>query len=429
MKRSGSNRVPRKIGGGDEASGESELGGGDQAQIKKAGSVVKRPVFGKNKKRSSFRMSFGPEDADANDGSDIGPTVVTPKKTTLSRIAIEKSAELRTRSPLVAEVPRDDKERPTYSQDYLAELRKSTPTLPKELPPGEVDEYEPQIVILPEDLEALPELTASEPSAILTEAEIQEKKDRRARRRLEKRAHQHLGEEPEDNLLDDEEADEFRRNDDEISFRPKAKWGESRLVREDEDILEGFDEFVDDGRIALGRKAERAARKNKRAEMEAMINDAEGSEEEDSSDSEAERNAAYEAAQMKAGTGKVKIKAANNGARTPPRIAPLPDLGDVLASLHAEVRNKQQRREQMLKKLKELKEREIELADRKQYVQGQLEKTGQEYERLRAETGMAALPVSNGTDGGRIVVNRGLDSLGATPVISRGESSEEDDYE
>ena len=46
-------------------------------------SVVKRPTFGKSRKRSSLRMSFGPGDSDINDGDESSDAVVTPKKSNL----------------------------------------------------------------------------------------------------------------------------------------------------------------------------------------------------------------------------------------------------------------------------------------------------------------------------------------------------------
>jgi hypothetical protein len=219
--------------------------------------------------------------------------------------------------------------------------------------------------------------------------------------------------------------DEFRTSRNEISLRPKEKYAETRLVRDDEDIAEGFEDYVEDGKISLGRKAEREAEKRRRAEMADLINQAErGSDDDGSADSEEERNAAYEAAQTRAGIGKLDQQT-DDGARTPPRITPLPDLDEVIERLQADLRIKEQRRDMILKKLEEIREDKVRIADRQKYVQEQLQKRGEEYERQRLEAGMAAV---NGEEGGKFIVNRGLDSMGTTPMgpLSREDSDEEE---
>lgn len=441
MKRSGSGRVARKIGAYDEDSSEStdSAQGGPQKGKRypmsllpvlfsdspthrpplltdRAGSVVKRPTFGKTKKRSSLRVSFGPG-SDANDGEDSSDTaVITPKKSNLSRIAIEKNAEQRSRSPLVPELSRPraslDEDRPTYSKDYLKELRNSTPSIPKDLKPTEEEEQESRALDIASKFGPSASLTPETSSAIPTDAEIKEKKARRARLAKEQEAR----DEDDDNPWASDDDDEFRTSRNEISLRPKEKYTETRLVRDDEDIAEGFDEYVEDGNISLGRKAEREAEKKRRAEMSELINNAErGSDDDGSDDSEAERNAAYEAAQTRAGTyGRQRgLEGARD--RTPERIAPLPDLSEMLERLQSDVEIKKQKREMIIQKMEELKEDKVRIAERQKYLQEQLQKTGEEYEKLRLEAGMAAVPL-NGTDDGKLIVSRGLDSMGTTPL-------------
>lgn len=212
-------------------------------------------------------------------------------------------------------------------------------------------------------------------------------------------------------------------------MRPKEslKYTETRLVHEDEDMAEGFNDFVDDGNIALGKKAEREAERKRRVEMADLIKSAERDSDSDSSDdSDAERNDAFAAAQARAGTYGSKDKERDDGNRTPPRITPLPDLSQVLERLEVEVRTKDQKRDTMLKKLEEFKQEKTRIAERQQYLQEQLQKTGEEYEKLREEAGMAALPI-NGTDGGKLIMQRGLDSLGATPVASTPDEDSDDE--
>lgn len=378
--------------------------------------MVRRPNFGKSKKRSSLRISFGPGDSDANDGdesSDAG--VITPKKSNLSRIAQERSAQLRARSPLVHEAPRPvaDEARPSYNSESLAELRNSTPSKPKDLKPSAEEEEEQRALDIAAKFGSSAPISLDlETSAIPTQAEILEKKARRRRLAQEQNAY----DEDEDTPWASDDDDEFRTHKNEISLRPKEKWGETRLVHEDEDIAECFDDFVEDGKIAMGRKAERETQRRRRAEMADLINDAErGSGDDGSDDSEEERNAAFAAAQARSGRYGQKDPVDEDGARTPPRIAPLPDLGDILSTLQLDIDAKQQRQELIRRKLEELKEDKIRVAERKQYLQQQLQETAEKFDKLRQEEGLPALP-SNAAAGNKLITERGLDSLGTTPI-------------
>ncbi|KAF2132609.1 hypothetical protein P153DRAFT_428693 [Dothidotthia symphoricarpi CBS 119687] len=425
MKRSGSKRVARKIGAFDEESADSAESSQNEAP-KPIGSVVKRPTFGKGKKRSSLRVSFGPGESDANDGDESSDAVVaTPKKSNLSRIALEKSAQLRARSPLAPDASRPaEDDRPSYSKDYIAELRNSTPTTPKDLKPSAEEEDETRALDIASKFGPIAPFPAEALSAIPTDAEIQEKKARRRRLAQEEKAYD---DEERPWASDDEGEDDFRMSRNEVSLRPKEKYPETRLVRDEEDIAEGFEDFVEDGRISLGRKSEREARRRKRTEMAELINDAEGGSDEDGSDdSEEERHAAFAAAQARAGRYGQKIEDEDDGAKTPPRTTPLPDLDEVLEGLTIDVRTKQQRKDLILQKLQELKDDKVRIEERKKYLQEQLQKTGEEYEKLRQEAGLPALPAS-GVDGGRLLTERGLDSLGTTPLAGR--SSEDSDDE
>jgi hypothetical protein len=389
--------------------------------------VVKRPAFGKTKKRSSLRMSFGPGESDQNDADDSsGAAVVTPKKSNLSRFAIEKNAQLKTRSPLVPEVLRPglDEDRPSYSKDHLAELRNSTPTTPKDLVTSAEEEEELRALDIVSKFGSNASFSlAPETSAIPTKAEIEEKKARRRRLAKEQDAQDEDGEQPW--ASDDDGDDDFRTTRNEISLRPKDKWGETRLIHEDEDIAEGFDDYVEDGKIALGRKSEREAARKRRAEMADLINDAEGGSDEDSSDeSEEDRKAAFAAAQSRAGRYGQKEKEKDEGARTPPRITPLPDIGEILQDMQSNIVAKEQRQEVIRRRLEELRENQSQNEERKQYLQEQLQVTAEKFEKLRREAGMPALP-PNSTAGSRLITERGLDSLGTTPRATSSASDEE----
>jgi hypothetical protein len=386
--------------------------------------VVKRPTIGRSKKRSSLRVSFGPGQ-DANDGDESSDAaVVTPKKANLSRIALEKSAQLRARSPLVAEAAK-----PTaYSKDYIAELRNSTPSTPRYLKPSAEEQEETQALGIASEFGPIASLGTS--SAIPTDAEIQEKKARRRRLAQEKNA---LDDEDRAWASDDQGEDEFRQHRNAISLRPKEKYAETRLVHDDEDIAEGFTDFVEDGKISLGRKSEREAKRRRRVEMAELINNAEGGSGDDGSDdSDEERNTAFAAAQARAGRYGQKIEDEEDGTKTPPRITPLLDLDEVLEGLTIDIQTRKQRKDMILQKLADLTDDKVRIEERKQYLQEQLQKTGEEYEKLRQESGLPALPAS-GLDRGRLITERGLDSMGTTPLAGTtplpGRSSEESDDE
>lgn len=266
---------------------------------------------------------------------------------------------------------------------------------------------------------------ASMDSTIPTEAEIREKKERRAQLAREQQGFMSLDGDGDDNLGSD---DEDPRN--EITLRPKEKYPETRLVREDEDIAEGFDNFVEDEKISLGRKAEREAEKKRRADMANLIAEAEGGSADDGSDdSEAERNAAYEAAQTRAGTyGRAdRYSDEAQGLKTPSRITPLPELDTVVARLQSALKSMEDTKARKMKRMEELRTEKIEIAEREIWIQMQLKETGEKYEKLRIEAGFGGGAVTplNGADGTKMIVNRGLESLGATPVTARDDSSDE----
>ena len=387
--------------------------------------VVKRPALGKSKKRSSLRISFGPGE-EGNDGDESSDAALaTPKKANLNRIALEKSAKLRARSPLVAEAPKPTE----YSKDYIEELRKSTPSTPSDMKASS-DPFEDTERALDIASKFGPVASLESTSAIPTDAEIREKKARRRRLAQEETAR----DDDDDRAWasDDQGEDEFRQHRNEISLRPKDKYGETRLIHDDEDIAEGFDDFVEDGKISLGRKSEREAQRRRRAEMAELINDAEGlSGDDGSGDSDEERNIAFAAAQVRAGRYGQKIQDEDDGTKTPPRITPLPDLDEVLEGLSIDIKTKQQRKNLILQKLQDLKEDKVRIEERKKYLQEQLQETGEKYEKLRQEQGLPALP-ANGVEGGRLITERGLDSLGTTPLTGTtpiGRSSEDSDDE
>jgi len=207
--------------------------------------------------------------------------------------------------------------------------------------------------------------------------------------------------------------DEDERTD--LMLRTKEKYPETRLVAEDEDVAEGFDEFVQDSRIALGKKSEKELKRRRRAEMAAKIDEAEGvGSEAESDDSEAERNAVYEAKQAKAGTygQSSRDREETLRPRTPPKITAIPDMSGVLDQLKAALVSMQEAAEAKRRRLGEIAAEKADVAEREAWIQSQLKETGERYEKLRAELGLDADSSNRVTQNGRRAVERGLDSLG-----------------
>ena len=208
---------------------------------------------------------------------------------------------------------------------------------------------------------------------------------------------------------------------------PKKSKPETRLVRDDEDFGEGFDEFVEDGRITLGRKAEREQRRRHKAEMQELIQNAEGSESADSDDSEAERNAAYEAAQTRAGMDGLKKNGTTDNSKrsqTPAKITPLPNFPGCTERFRTALANMEYSKMQSVKRLEDLKRERAEIAARKVEVQKLLSLAGENYEKLRLEAGIGANELETSNDGNSLPThmteNRGLESFGNSPIPSAG---------
>ncbi|KAF8865373.1 hypothetical protein BDZ45DRAFT_721051 [Acephala macrosclerotiorum] len=378
-----------------------------------------RPTIGrssslmKKKKPAASRLSFGPGEIISGDAAEAleDDEMFTPKKATLGRRVVEGNA-LRRSLPyqgLPVRSNEDDEERPTYSKDYLNELKSSTPTTPKDLQALHATAEDEEMLDASE-LEGATVVEA-EPSAayIPTEAEIKEKKERRARLAHEK-----------DFISLNDDGDDRRQ----ISLLPRKREKETRLVREDEDLGEGFDEFVDDGRISLGKKAEREARKRQRKEMADMIHQAEGSSEDESDDSEAERRAAYEAAQTRAGMdGLHKPEDLDRSTvQMPSKITPLPNLSECLERLQNTLTSMELELAKRQTKLEESKQEKLDIGKREAEVQELLKQAGSRYAALKADTNgavadpQATVDAQNSGFVAPLMVDRGLESFGNTPI-------------
>ena len=350
--------------------------------------------------RATVKKSFGPSGTSMVDDDDEETTsIFVPKKSSLSRQALEKSALQKSSAssaPSARTSTQDSEDdRPSYSAAALSELRSSTPVTPKEL--ALKSDIEPE---MKGELDLAAKfgsnLAFQSNSAIPTASEIKEKKERRAR----------LAKEQEfislDNGEDPDGGEDSEASSNERSLLPYAhsktsKKEETRLVRDDEDIAEGFDEFVDDGRIALGKKAEKEQRRRHAEEMRTMINEAEGGSGSDKSsedESEFERKAAYEAAQTRAGMD--GLKKGNQGVRprrpqTPPKITPIPTLAGIAEKLEGELTQKRYAVEQKRRRLEEVRKELADIATRKVELQKLLDEAAETYQRLAADAGMLTL--------------------------------------
>lgn len=388
---------------------------GDSGPINKPTIGRSSSLIKKKKKPASSRLSFGPGEIISGDAAEAleDDETFTPKKATLGRRVIEGNA-FRKSLPIPVRSNEDDEERPTYSKDYLNELKSSTPTTPKDLQALQAT-AEDEEGLDASELEGamIVDTESSGPAHIPTEAEIREKKERRAR----------LAHEQDFISFNDDNGNDRR----ELSLLPRKKEKETRLVREDEDLGEGFDEFVDDGRISLGKKQEREARKRHRKEMADMIKHAENNSDDDSDDSEAERRAEYEAAQTRAGMDGLhkhddEAEAAA-ATQVPSKITPLPVLSECLERLQATLSTMQYELAQKHKKVADLDKEKNEIVVREAEVQELLKQSGARFAALKADSnGAVADPkelvegVQNGMMPG-LAADRGLESFGNTPTV------------
>jgi hypothetical protein len=395
----------------EETSGSDGYSGLSRPSIGRSGSM------GKKKKAASSRLSFGPGEIISGDAAEAleDSELFTPKKASLGRRVIESNA-IRKSLPAY-QIPirgsEDEDERPIYNKDYLNELKSSTPSTPRDLRAlsataneeeglDESELYGAMIVDTEQDL-----LSTSGFSAIPTEAEIREKKERRARL-----AHE------QDFISLDSGPDDRQQP----SLLPRKKKAETRLVREDEDLGEGFDEFIDDGRISLGKKAEREAKRRQRAAMADLIHEAEGSSSDTSDDSERERQAAFESAQTRAGMdGLSKSDTAGVMHQIPPKITPLPNLSECLQRLQTTLSGMQKELAQRNSRMAELQQEKKDILAREQEIQRLLKEAGDRYAAMRADTGLPAIDPKALLEGQSAfmdptVANRGLESFGSTPT-------------
>ncbi|KAK3328791.1 nineteen complex-related protein 2-domain-containing protein [Apodospora peruviana] len=462
-------------GDGDQAAGTSAV---VRPGISRSGSVKQK------KRASTSRLSFGPSEVGADDDDTAGSEAITTPKKTLGKRAVENNALRKSASlqNLSASLPTrfgafgGDEERPRYSKEYIEELQSSTPNTPQNISSLRISDdgddmdfsapaAEEMMDLDPSELDGAvivqsQDLSRRSPSAqqlsrrpasgahILTEAEIRERKERRAR----------LAKEADFIPLDgsdDEDEDEAQSNRVAVRFNDKPKKSESRLIAEDEDLGEGYDEFVSDGGLALGKKAEREAERRHRQEMAELIKAAEDGSDAESDDSEAERRAAYEAAQRRAGMDGLHrehddddLDGAGDGINLIPRMKQLPDLDEVLQRMRNLCQGLEDEVNRKRTRIADLEKEKEEILTREKEVQEILDQAGAKYQAVAAAavqvpggsgigSAEAAIklaaqsplrPLPPGLAGSDLPVERGLESFG-TPTAPRASEPGENDLE
>ncbi|KAF4592404.1 nineteen complex-related protein 2 domain-containing protein [Ophiocordyceps camponoti-floridani] len=364
------------------------------------GPVVIRPNIsrlssGKLKKKiPKSKLSFATETGDPEDGTTDGAQSLGKKKSTAKRGVVLRG--------LPSRLQQDD-DRPKYSKENLNELRSSTPNTPRDLASlhandadgMELDASELEGALIVES----PATQSLEPGTrILSEAEIRERKERRSR----------LAKEIDFLSVEDDDDDEFGR---------KKKKESSRLQTEEDDLGEGFDDFVEDGGLSLGRRAEKERRKRDRQQMAELISAAEGNSSDTSSDSDAERRIAYESAQTRAGLDGLKKPVKTDREelpQVPPKITPLPSLAECLSRLQTSIKDMERDMSSKNARVEQLRKEKDEVEAREKELQALLDEAGRKYKAAMGGgrgDGMAGLAAE-------VVGERGLESLGTTPGLS-----------
>ncbi|KAK5213286.1 hypothetical protein LTR99_000729 [Exophiala xenobiotica] len=450
------------------------------------GPVVRRPTSNAPRTKSKLRMSFNPGEDDTSSRTPTGARedeeqpiipLTKPSRLGLSSAAqsvLNRGTDRSDRSDLEGIGQDHDRDRPSYSKAYLDELRNSTPSTPRDLSSSRQDSpsldlidpsvetsQTPQQLDLESKFGKTAISSASSSSRIPTAAEIREKKDRRARLAKEQAA---ANAEPTTTdgadfiSLEDYDSDgEFKPRRMQVgSYVPPTREKNTRLVPDDEDIAEGFDDFVEDsGRVTLSRKAQRQQTLREREAMRALIDGAEGagygSDSDGSgpeeSDSEYERHQHYESAQTHRGMDGLSAHMAHtrqaNRPRQPRETTAIPKLSAGLARLRDMVSHLEFEKARIAKRRADIAKEKVEIKESQAHIQTRLEEAGKELETVtrehlgddaaaansRATSGIGTgttTPGINGQGHGQqpggssIAMDRGLESFGHRPEEDTG---------
>ncbi|KAG6902530.1 hypothetical protein C0995_015348 [Termitomyces sp. Mi166 len=283
-------------------------------------STLATKLKNKVKRAKKSRLSFGGDDEES------GGEVFQVKKSNLSRkLALGTHPASVT---LDLEKVTISQSRPTYDEAYLKELKTSTPS---SRPPPVSDPYDADMSIDVDQVSSMMVVDGVDPSfteaIIPTESLIKATKDRRERLRKTGVS----GEEDFVSLSVVRKADE-----------PEGPHPMSRLMREEDELGEGDDEFAEytsaQERIALGKKSRRVENAKRRAAMQEMIADAEDEDEETAEWMQEQLRRGGHAATSSRGSTPSKVKDVYKP--TPiPAATPIPTLGPAIARLTEQLTN------------------------------------------------------------------------------------------
>ncbi|KAK6536335.1 hypothetical protein TWF281_000574 [Arthrobotrys megalospora] len=359
-----------------------------------------------NRSLISLEDPHGDDETTSTDSPELTRPIVV-KKSTFSRQVIERSASSSSQPTAAASSSSSSKDkpratlksnilpsqpfsqlsltsRPSYSKEALAELKTSTPTTPlhrqndddtdvsmSDAPPPPPDPLDVAGKFAAERASAA---TAASTLSIPDAGTIKALKARRA-------------------LL--------AQNPDYISLSDDSKKG-SRLQKTQDDEEEVLETFVEDGGLALGRKAEREKERRRREDIREAIDMVERPSDEDEEGSNEDGNGEWEANRLRTGGyGSSKRETLEEKLQKPPAvITPLPNFAEALANLKGILMGMNDTMEQKSKRVEELLSEKEMIEQREKELQKLLKETSEKYERLREEAGTA------------LHVGRGLESFG-----------------
>ena len=266
--------------------------------------------------------------------------------------------------------------RPSYTKDYLSQLRDSTPSTPKD-----ISRYLSEDDSLPDSLDSHTQDPgpSARPAEILDEAVIRALKERRR--------------------------DRATYGDDYLSLdgAAAAKSSSRRGRGQDSDDEETYLKYVHEP-VRLQKDMEAAQKAHKKSQIQEALRRG------DSDDSEAMSEVSsdeWENQQIaKAAPSLVKSVKRDIHA-VPEEIIPIPSVQGALARFRAQVDEMKRRRNEIKSVMEELERQRGEIIAREEFVQESLAKAGKEYEELNEEFKASG-------------VNRGLDEVGdfGTPTAS-----------
>lgn len=329
------------------------------------------------KTKSKLRIAFNP--GDAAEGEEDNHVPITKP----ARLGLSSTSKALPRFDQDTEI-----ERPSYTKSTLDELRNSTPSTPKEL--TTYDPTSTDITNANTSLDIASKFGSSSTisnthSLIPSAAEIQEKKDRRARLALQSRAEEKHPNNQEQDFISLESYDsdgEFKPTRLQLSTfsAPSSHQKQTRLNPDDEDLLEGFETFTEDpGLVTLNTKAQKAQNRQEKEKIRTLIEEASLSSE---SDSETEQNHAYESAQTNHGLDGLASHSSQkrqaSRPRQPKEITPIPKLAVALGRLRDAVARIEIERVKVERRRADVRKERAEIKASQDHIQRSLEEAGRE---------------------------------------------------